>query len=171
MDAVIRFARREDCFQIRKLIQELANFENMPEGPVIDAKKLEHDGFDKDKKPYKCLIAEEKALPGIIIGYAIFNIGYSVRKGKYVYLEDIMVTEKYRGAGIGAKLLSKVCQEAVIQNCAAVYFVVLDWNPAVEFYAHFQARDITKRDNCHYYVIQKDKMIENANKYCQETYL
>ena len=46
--------------------------------------------------------------PRKLIGYAIYYIGYSTWNGKKFYLEDIMVTEKHRGKGIGKKLFKSV---------------------------------------------------------------
>ena len=36
-NAVVRAATRADCGAIRQLIQELADYEQMPAGPKIDA--------------------------------------------------------------------------------------------------------------------------------------
>ena len=44
--SLVRAAKKEDCSEIIRLIQELANYEKMPEGPKIDAKgKLSMNSF------------------------------------------------------------------------------------------------------------------------------
>ena len=44
-------------FSFRALIQELADYEKMPDGPKISAEVLEQDGFG-DNKFFDCLVAE-----------------------------------------------------------------------------------------------------------------
>ena len=44
-------------FLFRTLIQELADYEKMPDGPKISAEVLEQDGFG-DKRFFDCLVAE-----------------------------------------------------------------------------------------------------------------
>ena len=41
----------------RSLIQELADYEKMPDGPKISAEVLEQDGFGENKF-FHCLVAE-----------------------------------------------------------------------------------------------------------------
>ena len=41
----------------RSLIQELADYEKMPEGPKISAEVLKEDGFG-ERKFFHCLVAE-----------------------------------------------------------------------------------------------------------------
>ena len=44
---------------IRGLIQELADYEKMPDGPKISAEQLEEDGFGPHKY-FHCKVAEEE---------------------------------------------------------------------------------------------------------------
>ena len=44
--------------QSRGLIQELADYEKMPDGPKISAEQLEEDGFGPHKY-FHCKVAEE----------------------------------------------------------------------------------------------------------------
>lgn len=47
----------------------------------------------------------------------------------------MIVSEKYRGKGIGMKLYESVMEEAQKQNVRRVEWNVLDWNtPAISFY-------------------------------------
>lgn len=50
-----------------------------------------------------------------LIGYALFFNGYATWNGRRVYLDDIMVTEKYRRSGIGLQLFSRVCEVFIYQ--------------------------------------------------------
>ncbi|XP_023712809.1 diamine acetyltransferase 2 isoform X1 [Cryptotermes secundus] len=60
----IREARREDCKEIQRLIQELADFEKMPDGPKIDAYVLEEDGFNCEHPYFHCFVAEPSSKDG-----------------------------------------------------------------------------------------------------------
>ena len=46
-----------DSFSSRVLIQELADYEKMPDGPKISAETLEKDGFG-DETFFRCFVAE-----------------------------------------------------------------------------------------------------------------
>ena len=87
------------CFRI--LIQELADYEKMPEGPKISAEVLEKDGFG-DEKFFHCFVAEQSDKS--LIGFALYNITYSTWEGKQVYMEDLYVQPQYRGQGVGSKV-------------------------------------------------------------------
>lgn len=141
MDGItIRRAKREDCKGIRELIQELADFEKMPNGPKISHETLERDGFDVEHPLFICYVAvaEEK-----IVGYALFYYTYSTWCGKAMYLEDIYVTKAYRKKHVGSRLLKIVAKEAVENNCNRLDLMVLKWNPAREFYERKGAVDLT----------------------------
>ncbi|XP_069687803.1 thialysine N-epsilon-acetyltransferase-like isoform X1 [Periplaneta americana] len=54
----IREARREDCREIKRLIQELAEFEKMGDVRKIDTDVLEEDGFNCEHPYFHCFVAE-----------------------------------------------------------------------------------------------------------------
>ncbi|XP_053977116.1 leucine-rich repeat and guanylate kinase domain-containing protein-like [Hylaeus volcanicus] len=148
MDVIIRKAKREDCTSIKNLIQELADFQNMPDGPKIDHTTLEKDGFDTEPALYMCFVAERNKR---IVGYTISYYTYSTWCGKAMYLEDIYVTVDYRGKHIGSKLLKAVAKEASDNNCCRLDFSVLKWNPAQDFYKRKGAVDVTIEEGFHHY--------------------
>ncbi|EFN65440.1 Diamine acetyltransferase 2 [Camponotus floridanus] len=145
-EIIVRRARREDCEAIMMLIQELADYEKMPDGPKIDYKTLERDGFEEQL--FLCNVAtfNEK-----VIGYTIFYYVYSTWRGKVMFLEDIYVTQEFREKHVGIKLLKAVAKEAVENNCSKLDFLVLNWNPAQEFYKKYGASDMTSKEQWHYY--------------------
>ncbi|CAK9795550.1 Thialysine N-epsilon-acetyltransferase [Anthophora plagiata] len=147
-EIVIRKAKREDCRAIRNLIQELADFERMPDGPKINYTVLETDGFDAKHPLFVCYVAE---IEENVIGYTISYYTYSTWCGKAMYLEDIYVTPKYRGKHVGSKLLGAVAKEATDNNCCRLDFSVLEWNPAQDFYKSKGAVDITVEEGWHHY--------------------
>ncbi|EZA47040.1 hypothetical protein DMN91_001214 [Ooceraea biroi] len=146
-EVIIRKARREDCVAIIALIQELADFEKMSDGPKLDCKTLERDGFD-GQPLFFCNVAtfNEK-----VIGYALFFYAYSTWCGKAMFLEDLYVTPEFRGKHIGIRLLKSVAKEAIENGCCKMEFMVLKWNPATEFYKKYGASDLTVTENWHYY--------------------
>lgn len=127
----IRKARIEDMPRVLELIQELAVFEKQPDAVQVTVADLERDGFGAN--PLFQILAAE--IEGTIPGIALFYNRYSTWKGKTIHLEDLIVSEKYRGSGIGMKLYQAVMEEAKKQNVRRVEWNVLDWNlPAISFY-------------------------------------
>ena len=128
---IIRKGIREDMPRVLELIQELAVFEKQPDAVEITVSDLERDGFGSHPL-FEILIAE---INGEIPGMALFYNRYSTWKGKTIHLEDLIVSEKWRGTGIGMKLYQAVMEEAKKQNVRRVEWNVLDWNtPAITFY-------------------------------------
>lgn len=147
-EVTVRKAAREDCKAIRSLIQELADYEKMPEGPKIDYQRLERDGFDAKHPLFICYVAVIKER---VVGYAIFYYTYSTWSGKAMYLEDIYVTLEFRDKYVGSKLLKAVAKEAVDNDCCRLDFSVLSWNPAKKFYKSKGAVDLTIEEEWHHY--------------------
>lgn len=127
----IRKGQIQDMPRVLELIQELAIFEKQPDAVQVTVADLERDGFGQNPL-FEILVAE---LDGKIPGIALFYNRYSTWKGKTIHLEDLIVSEKYRGSGIGMKLYQAVMEEAKKQNVRRVEWNVLDWNtPAISFY-------------------------------------
>ena len=127
----IRKGRIEDMPRVLELIQELAAFEKQPDAVQVTVSDLERDGFGPNPL-FQILVAE---LDGEIPGIALFYNRFSTWKGKTIHLEDLIVSEQYRGSGIGMKLYEAVMAEAKKQNVRRVEWNVLDWNtPAISFY-------------------------------------
>ena len=76
--------------------------------------------------------------PPPLIAFALYYIRYSTWKGKVMYLEDILVTEKMRGKGIGKMLMNRLIEEAKEKGFKRISWQVLDWNQsAIEFYKKY----------------------------------
>jgi len=131
MDVTIRKAVKEDMLEVLKLIKDLAFFEKEPEAVEISVKELENDGFGANPL-FTCFVAEHKSE---IIGIALVYLRYSTWKGKALHLEDLVVSQKYRGFGIGTKLLDEVILLGKQLNVRRIGWEVLDWNTnAISFY-------------------------------------
>jgi GNAT superfamily N-acetyltransferase len=133
MSFIIRKGDEKDVPGILRLIRELAEFERAPEAVINNEKMLLHDGFGK-QAIYRVFVAEEVST-GDIIGMALYFWAYSTWKGKMFYLDDLVVTERYRRYGIGRKLINEVIKDAHHEGVSLIKWQVLEWNaPAIEFY-------------------------------------
>jgi GNAT superfamily N-acetyltransferase len=136
MDFEIRWATPKDIPSILQLIKELAVYEKEPNAVEVTEETLQQYGFSEEAF-FKCYVAEFR---NTIIGMALFYPRFSTWKGKSIHLEDLIVTQKMRGKGVGRVLLDKVVAYAHQQKLKRVEWVVLDWNtPAVEFYKKYGA--------------------------------
>ena len=131
MEYVIRDARKEDMAQVLALVQELANFEKEPDAVVISKEDLERDGFGEQKQ-FHCFVAE---VGEEIVGIALVYPRYSTWKGPAIHLEDLIVSKKMRGSGLGTALLDEVVRYGHGLGVKRICWEVLDWNePAIAFY-------------------------------------
>jgi GNAT superfamily N-acetyltransferase len=127
----IRDAEKSDMNQVLKLIQELAIFEKEENAVEVTEADLIRDGFGS-KVLFKCFVAE---VDGIIKGMALVYPRYSTWKGPIIHLEDLIVTEKMRGTGMGTALLNEVVKYGASLGVRRINWEVLDWNePAIKFY-------------------------------------
>lgn len=101
-----------------------------------------------DEKLREVLFAEDAFVRGLIaiksgdaVGYAIFYPSFSTFRGQRgVFLEDLYVSEKCRGDGLGELMLRKIANIAKSRGIERIDFHVLDWNtPAIGFYAKLGA--------------------------------
>ena len=127
----IRKALKEDVSEILRLLIELAVFEKEPDAVKVTEEELIKDGFG-DNPRYECFLAE---LENEIVGLAFFTERYSTWVGDTLHLEDLIVTQKYRGKGIGLSLYRSFLNEAKKREVNRVEWSVLDWNKsAIDFY-------------------------------------
>lgn len=136
MDIKISVAVKDDCERLLELINELAIYEKAPEEVTVTLAEFVDAGFGA-QPVWKAFVAKEN---NTIIGFALFYTRYSTWKGCRLYLEDFIVTETYRGKGVGKLLFERVIKEAKENNYNGMCWQVLDWNePAINFYNKYQA--------------------------------
>jgi GNAT superfamily N-acetyltransferase len=132
----IRNAVKADCPAMMDLIRELAIFEKAPEQVTVSLSHFEESGFG-EKPVWWGFVAE---IDGIIVAMALYYIRYSTWKGQRMYLEDIVVSEAYRGQGVGAALMEALIAEAKAKQFKGMIWQVLDWNEAaIQFYKKYEA--------------------------------
>ena len=136
MEITIRKAIQQDCHRIMELVNELAVYEKAPDEITVQFDHFVESGFGENPV-WWALVAETTSPTGLkeVQAFALYYIRYSTWKGQRIYLEDLLVTEKYRGQGIGKLLFNQLIQEAKVKNYNGIAWQVLDWNePAVNFY-------------------------------------
>jgi L-amino acid N-acyltransferase YncA len=146
MEIQIRKAVKEDCASMMELIQELAVYEKEPEAVTVSFDHFVESGFG-DKPVWQAFVAEvpiasisEISSPpgfpdkgrnevregaegrGEVVGFALCYIRYSTWKGQRLYLEDLLVTEKMRGKGIG-----KLLFDTLIEECKTKKYSGMVW--------------------------------------------
>lgn len=131
MSTIIRKALKEDMPAVLDLVKELAVFEKEPNAVKISAETLEKEGLG-DHPLFTCFVAE---VDNKIVGIALTYFVFSTWRGRTLHLEDLIVTQKMRGKGVGMALYTQVMKFAKEQDVAHVKWIVLDWNtPAIDFY-------------------------------------
>ncbi|HVI46560.1 MAG TPA: GNAT family N-acetyltransferase [Chitinophaga sp.] len=137
----LRIARREDCPRLLELIRELALYENAVEQVTVSLSHFEDAGFGAH--PVWKAFAATTQVNGteMIVGFALYYIRYSTWKGCRLYLEDIVVTESWRGKGVGKLLFDQLITEAKEKDFSGITFQVLEWNePAINFYKKYSTK-------------------------------
>ena len=127
----LRKAKIEDSTSILRLIKELAEFENESNSVKLKVEDIKQDGFGFEPK-FSCFVVEAS---DIIVGIALYYPRYSTWEGPTLHLEDLIVSQNYRGKGIGKQLYSSFIKEAISLGMNRAEWAVLNWNEkAIKFY-------------------------------------
>ncbi|HEV2334434.1 MAG TPA: GNAT family N-acetyltransferase [Stellaceae bacterium] len=127
----VRFATAEDCPLLLRLIRELAHYEQAPDSVVATEADLRRHGFGPERQ-FEAILA---FLDGEPAGVAVFHTRFSTWLGRPgLFLEDLYVTERARGRGVGRRLMARLAAIAVERQWGRIDFHVLEWNPARAFY-------------------------------------
>jgi GNAT superfamily N-acetyltransferase len=138
----IRAATIDDVTLVRKVICELAEYENELHQVQITEADLAGDGFGPQPK-FRVLLAYWDDDPA---GYALFFDFYSAWRGRHMFLEELFVREAFRGKKVGKGLLAAVARIAESEGCHGMRWEVLSWNQtAIEFYKSLGAEFLDGR--------------------------
>ncbi len=134
----IRLATEEDAPLILRFIKELAEYERLSHEVTATEETLRGSLFGEFRVAETLLayLGDEPA------GFALFFHNFSTFLGKPgIYLEDLYVSDEFRGVGVGKSLLAHLAHLAGERGCGRLEWWVLDWNePAIDFYESIGAR-------------------------------
>ncbi len=124
----IRQAKENDFAAIHLLNEEFSHFIKTPEKYKITLEQMK-----VEQHYFHILVVEDET--GKIIGFATTFIAWYSWLGKSLYLDDLYIIEKYRGIGLGSKLMDAIIELAKEKRCKKVKWMVSKWNTeAIEFY-------------------------------------
>ena len=162
MKTTIRKGTKADLPAALNLIQELAEYERAPQEVTNTVADMEREGFGENPL-FGFFVAENEG--GEIVGIALYYFVYSTWKGRTLYLEDIVVTERLRRQRIGRKLFDAVVQVAHETGAKRMAWQVLDWNkPAIAFYQQIGATLDSEWINCRLTPEQIQAYVSKAEK-------
>ncbi len=132
----IRPATVEDMPAVHALVRELAVYENAPEQHSATVDEYKRDFASGIFESHVAIDTEG----GQTVGMILYYMSYSTWRGRMLYLEDFVVTERYRQFGVGQMLFDTFLEVARHKDCFLTKWQVLDWNtPAVNFYLKNEA--------------------------------
>lgn len=133
-DVSIRPAVKSDVPRIVDLIGYLAKTHDRQDQMIATEEQLLRDGFG-DHPQFEAVVAEAN---GEVVGIAIFHPTYHLwTASRGLFIEELAVSPRMRGHGIGQKLVSGVANIAIERNCSHLEMNVVHANPAKNFYDRF----------------------------------
>jgi GNAT superfamily N-acetyltransferase len=136
----IRPAEPGDIDVLHRFIVELAEAEDFPGTVTARPEDLAAALFGPDPA-VEAIVATVGEQP---VGCALFYSTYSTIVGRPgIHLEDLYVSPRHRGAGLGQALLAHLAGLAERRGCARLEWWVLRTNePALRFYRRLHARGL-----------------------------
>jgi GNAT superfamily N-acetyltransferase len=122
------------------MVHELAHFERAPDSCHLTEQQLTTALFGPRPALFGHVAVGADDAP---LGIALWYLSFSTWEGTHgIYLEDLYVRPQARGTGAGGALLAALAAECVVRDYRRLDWVMLDWNPAAEFYAAMGAKVI-----------------------------
>ena len=128
-------ATSADVDDLATMVRALAEYERLTHLVEANASDLA-DALFGEHPAAEALIAREGEKSGAAAGFALFFHTFSTFLGRRgLWLEDLFVYPRFRGRGLGKRLLGEVASIARARRCGRLEWAVLDWNaPAIGFY-------------------------------------
>jgi GNAT superfamily N-acetyltransferase len=128
----IRPVRRDDVPAVVAMVHELADFERAADQCHLTAEQLDQALFGDRPALFGHVAVDAVDSP---FGVALWFLNFSTWEGTHgLYLEDLYVRPSARGTGAGGALLAALAALCVERGYRRMEWVMLDWNPAAEFY-------------------------------------
>jgi GNAT superfamily N-acetyltransferase len=128
----VRPIRPDDVPAAVGLVRELAEYEKAAHEVRLTEEQLTAALFG----PAPQLFGHVAVAGGEVVGVALWFLNFSTWRGTHgIYLEDLYVQPRHRGAGLGRELLRTLAGVCVEHGYSRLEWSVLDWNtPSIEFY-------------------------------------
>jgi GNAT superfamily N-acetyltransferase len=128
----VRPIRPDDVPAAVGLVRELAEYEKAAHEVRLTEEQLTAALFG----PAPQLFGHVAVAGGEVVGVALWFLNFSTWRGTHgIYLEDLYVQPRHRGAGLGRELLRTLADLCVERGYARLEWSVLDWNtPSIDFY-------------------------------------
>jgi GNAT superfamily N-acetyltransferase len=133
----VRPVRPDDVPAVVALVRELADYEKaLNEARLTEAQLTGALFGDSPALFGHVAVADDGAVPGEVVGIALWFLNFSTWRGTHgIYLEDLYVSPRHRGSGLGRELLRALAAVCVERGYSRLEWAVLDWNaPSIEFY-------------------------------------
>jgi GNAT superfamily N-acetyltransferase len=135
--AAVRPVRPSDVPAVVLMVHELAEFERAADDCHLTDEQL-HRALFTEPTVYGHVAVDANDVP---VGCALWFLNFSTWAGTNgIYLEDLYVRPAARGTGAGGALLAALAQICVERGYQRLEWVMLEWNPAAEFYAAIGAK-------------------------------
>jgi GNAT superfamily N-acetyltransferase len=128
----VRPIRPDDVPAAVGLVRELAEYEKAAHEVRLTEEQLTAALFG----PAPQLFGHVAVAGGEVVGVALWFLNFSTWRGTHgIYLEDLYVQPRHRGAGLGRELLRTLADLCVERGYSRLEWSVLDWNtPSIDFY-------------------------------------
>jgi GNAT superfamily N-acetyltransferase len=129
--------RECDVDAVVALVHDLAAYERAGEQCRLTATQLRAALFGAQP----ALFGHVADVGGQVAGVALWFLSFSTWDGVHgIYLEDLFVGSRHRGAGLGRELVAALAAECLRRGYSRLQWAVLDWNePAIAFYRRLGA--------------------------------
>jgi GNAT superfamily N-acetyltransferase len=115
------------------MVHELAEFERAADQCHLTTAQLQAALFGPQPALFGHVAVDAGDEPA---GFALWYVNFSTWEGAHgIHLEDLYVRPSARGMGAGGALLAALAAVCVERGYRRLEWVMLDWNPAAEFYA------------------------------------
>jgi ribosomal protein S18 acetylase RimI-like enzyme len=140
MNIKIRKAIEDDSEKVWFLMKELAIFEKYIDSFAITPEIVRESGFRKNPPDFYCIVAEDNnKIAGMLVYYFL---PYTAQNRPAIYLKELYVGENYRGQKIGEQLMKALRNEAELNNCGQIKWLIAPWNEAgKKFYERLGAKE------------------------------